>query len=63
MGELETLAAERGVTTLMLETGVKQDAARALYTALGYTECGPVGCYESNAISVFMRKTLMHRGA
>lgn len=52
--------ARRGMTTFWLETGVHPDfaAARALYSAQGFTECGPFGTYVSDPHSTFMTKTL-----
>ncbi|CAN0583085.1 unnamed protein product [Ectocarpus sp. 12 AP-2014] len=56
---LETIIQEarrRGYTGLWLETGVHPDfaAARALYTAFGFTETGPFGGYTRDPHSVFM---------
>ncbi len=46
------------VTTLRLETGVKQDAALRLYERAGFDRCGPFGEYWDDPLSVFMEKAL-----
>lgn len=48
----------QGLTCLRLETGNKQDAARALYRSTGFVECDPFGEYTSNPTSIFMEMTL-----
>jgi putative acetyltransferase len=57
---LQTIeAALRGrVTTLRLETGVKQLAAIRLYEAAGFRRRGPFGSYRDDPLSVFMEKPL-----
>jgi putative acetyltransferase len=57
---LETIeAALRGrVTTLRLETGIKQDAAIRLYEDAGFRRRGPFGSYRDDPLSVFMEKPL-----
>jgi putative acetyltransferase len=57
---LETIeAALRGrVTTLRLETGIKQDAAIRLYENAGFRRRGPFGSYRDDPLSVFMEKPL-----
>jgi putative acetyltransferase len=46
------------VTTLRLETGVKQLAAIRLYEASGFRRCGPFGSYRDDPLSIFMEKPL-----
>lgn len=43
-----------------LETGTQPGfaAARALYAAEGFVECGPFGAYAPSAHSAFMTRTL-----
>ncbi len=56
---LEDARAE-GLTRLSLETGSTTHfaAARALYTAHGFTECGPFAGYNVDPHSTFMTRTL-----
>ena len=58
MEALEREAAQRGVTLMQLETGIKQPEAIALYRKLGYAERGPFGNYKSDPLSLFMEKRL-----
>jgi putative acetyltransferase len=56
---LDRLVAEarlRGLRRLSLETGAQPnfDAARGLYRAAGFAECGPFGDYLADPSSVFM---------
>ena len=53
---IEAIAAERGVTLLRLETGVKQPQAVSLYRSAGYIDIGPFGQYAPDPLSVFMEK-------
>jgi putative acetyltransferase len=46
------------VTTLRLETGVKQLAAIRLYESAGFRRRGPFGSYRADPLSVFMEKPL-----
>jgi putative acetyltransferase len=46
------------VTTLRLETGIKQDAALRLYESAGFHRRGPFGSYRDDPLSVFMEKPL-----
>ena len=46
------------VTTLRLETGIKQDAAIRLYESAGFHRRGPFGSYRDDPLSVFMEKPL-----
>lgn len=58
MGELERLAASRGYTYAVLETGHGQPEAIHLYSGLGYTAIPNYGPYAGDANSVCMRKAL-----
>jgi putative acetyltransferase len=53
---LETEAATRGCSLLMLETGPLQPEALALYQRAGYTQRGPFGAYTDDPNSVYMQK-------
>lgn len=55
---LESGAVAAGCTRLMLETGVQQHAALALYARAGYRDCGPFGDYTHDPHSVFMSKEI-----
>ena len=46
MLELETVARERGVTSLILQTGNRQTEAIALYEKIGYVPIDRFGAYE-----------------
>ena len=58
MEALEREAAQRGVTLMQLETGIKQPEAIALYRKFGYAERGPFGSYQPDPLSLFMEKRL-----
>jgi putative acetyltransferase len=51
---LEAEARRAGLSRLRLETGPRNAAALALYTASGYQPCGPFPPYGPNPHSVFM---------
>lgn len=55
---LESWAAERGFTVCVLETGLKQPEAIALYKRSGYREIPNYGQYADVVNSVCMRKEL-----
>ena len=55
---LETAARERGVTRLVLETGIHQVAAITLYRASGFTEVACWGEYATARTSVCFEKIL-----
>jgi len=55
---LEAEAARRGCTQVMLETGVSQPEALALYARCGYVRRGPFGDYWNDPLSVFMSKQI-----
>ena len=46
------------VTTLRLETGIKQLPALRLYESVGFRRRGPFGSYRDDPLSVFMEKPL-----
>ncbi|WP_347289699.1 GNAT family N-acetyltransferase [Kluyvera georgiana] len=56
---LETVALQRGCTTLQLETGIHQHAAINLYTRSGYQICAAFAPYQPDPLSVFMTKPLV----
>jgi GNAT superfamily N-acetyltransferase len=58
LAELEAWAAESGRRAMILETGIKQAAARAMYERSGYARIENYGEYRGNANSVCMRKEL-----
>lgn len=53
-------AAERGMTSLWLETGTGEafTPAHRLYESEGFTRCGPFGDYRDDPLSVFMTRAL-----
>jgi putative acetyltransferase len=55
---LEARAAAGGCHQLMLETGIRQPEAIALYRRFGYTQRGPFNGYGDDPLSLFMEKTL-----
>jgi putative acetyltransferase len=55
---LQTEALRRGCGTLMLETGIRQPEALALYERAGFARRGPFGDYGPDPLSVFMCKSL-----
>jgi putative acetyltransferase len=57
---LVSVARDRGMRTLWLETGTPDDfvPARRLYESEGFTECGAFGDYPENPFSVFMTRAL-----
>jgi putative acetyltransferase len=55
---LEQQAMAQGCRVLVLETGVLQHAALALYARAGYLLCAPFDDYQPDPLSVFMRKEM-----
>ncbi len=55
---LEEQARARGCAVVMLETGIHQHEAIALYRRAGYDFCPPFGDYREDPHSLFMRKPL-----
>lgn len=51
-------AAEHGLSTVRLETGIHQAEALALYERTGFERVGPFGPYRPDPLSVFMEKRL-----
>ena len=58
VGELERWATELGYRAAVLETGVEQHAAIALYERSGYTRIPLYGPYVGMDLSICMRKQL-----
>ncbi len=56
---LECSATAAGCVELMLETGVRQAEAIALYAGTGYVSCGPFDAYSEDPHSIFMKKELV----
>lgn len=56
--ELEKLAIENNIKTLILQTGVKQFAAINLYKSMGYTTIENYGPYVNDVNSICMKKVL-----
>jgi len=61
LAALEAEARALGLVRLVLETGVRQPEAIALYERAGFSRIGPFGAYEAHALSVFMGKDLRPR--
>jgi len=55
---LEGEAVANGCTRLVLETGIRQPEALALYAQAGYVRRGPFGTYAHDPLSVFMQKDM-----
>lgn len=55
-----TVARERGMASLWLETGSTPDfdPARRLYASEGFRDCGPFADYDDSPFSVFMTREL-----
>lgn len=58
LATIEAAARSSGLTRLRLETGPRNAAALALYSAEGYEPCGPFPPYAAGPHSVFMEKQL-----
>jgi putative acetyltransferase len=58
LGEIESHARTRGITTLRLETGTQQQEAIALYTHHGYTATAPYPPFENEPASLCFAKQL-----
>ncbi|WP_458766481.1 GNAT family N-acetyltransferase [Cupriavidus basilensis] len=56
LATLEKEAVTRACPRFVLETGVSQPEALALYARAGYLRCGPFGDYADDPLSVFMQK-------
>ncbi|MFO1377273.1 MAG: GNAT family N-acetyltransferase [Steroidobacteraceae bacterium] len=55
---VEMVARVRGVSELLLETGVDQPEAIGLYRSSGFEPCGPYGDYRAHPLNLFLRKPL-----
>ena len=60
LAELERTAAEAGIEALVLETGLRQPEAIALYTSAGYTPITPFGHYRDSPLNRCFAKRLAH---
>jgi GNAT superfamily N-acetyltransferase len=58
MLELEAIAIERGVTSLILQTGNRQEEAIALYRRIGYVPIDRFGAYAPVTFFLCFGKTL-----
>ncbi|PWC32470.1 GNAT family N-acetyltransferase [Azospirillum sp. TSO35-2] len=58
LDRLTEQARAEGIGTLMLETGIHQPEAVAMYRKAGFTDRGPYACYADHPLSLFMEKTL-----
>lgn len=58
LAELERTAARAGITRLVLETGLEQPEAIALYRSCGYADVEPFGYYAGYDDSVHLAKPL-----
>jgi len=58
LAELERTAADAGVTRLILETGLEQPEAIAMYRSAGYDDIPPFGYYAEAELSVHLGKIL-----
>ena len=61
--ELESSAVALGYRALVLETGLRQPEAIALYESAGYRTIAPFGFYKESALSVCYRKELAEEPA
>ncbi|PZF82314.1 GNAT family N-acetyltransferase [Jiangella anatolica] len=58
LAELEAQAVRAGYTRVVLETGLKQPEAMALYQSSGYVPTEPYGYYSQEELSRFFTKDL-----
>jgi putative acetyltransferase len=58
LAAIESRALEQGTGTLVLETGVEQPDAVALYERTGFTQRGAYLDYAEDGISIFMEKRI-----
>lgn len=56
--KIEAAIRDKNIQQIYLETGIKQEAAIALYENSGYIHCAPFGFYEDDPLSIFMQKRL-----
>ena len=62
LAELEASAAAAGRTRMVLETGLRQPEAIALYKSSGYTPVPKFGIYRHDELSLCLAKRLPGRG-
>jgi putative acetyltransferase len=58
VAQIEAIAREEGIGTLVLETGDRHPAAWTVYERAGFSRCGPVLDYPDSTWSVFYQKNL-----
>lgn len=58
LAEVESEAALRGINRLMLEVGIRNVAAYALYCRVGFTPCAAFAPYKPDPISRFLAKSV-----
>lgn len=63
LAQLEATARDAGHERLILETGLKQPEAIALYRSAGYTAVPPFGHYADTPLSVHLGKALTEESA
>jgi GNAT superfamily N-acetyltransferase len=61
LDSLEDAARERGLSRLVLETGMRQDAAIALYESAGYRTIPNFGIYADEPTSICLGRSLVDR--
>ena len=58
LAEIARRAAQAGLTSLKLETGISQPEAIGLYQRDGFVRCAPFGDYQPDPLSLFMERAL-----
>ena len=58
MADITLRATQAGMTSLMLETGISQPEAIALYERDGFVRRAPFGDYQLDPLSIFMERAL-----
>ncbi|MCA3287314.1 MAG: GNAT family N-acetyltransferase [Roseomonas sp.] len=58
LATLEAEATRRGIQRLLLEVGIRNEAAYALYCRVGFTPCAAFAPYEADPISRFLAKSV-----
>jgi putative acetyltransferase len=56
LAALEAEATRRGIHRLLLEVGIRNEAAYALYCRAGFTPCAAFAPYSADPISRFLAK-------
>ena len=54
-------AERQGAELIVLEVGIRNEAAHAMYLRAGFTPRGPFGAYAASPISRFLEKPLSSR--